>query len=165
MQTPSLRYLVYSCADPDGICAPGTWWLFGGTSGSAPSFAGIMAMIVQSAGGQRQGNFNSELYRLGNAQYSGTGDADAVFNDITSGNNGFGSRFPGHSCTVGYDLVTGLGSVNAANLLLAFQGTRTATHFAVSAPSSATAGTALSFTVTALDAGNHTVTGYSGTVD
>ena len=39
-----------------------------------------------------------------------------------------------------------------------------ATHFTVSAPSSATAGTAVSFTVTALDASNHTVTGYPGTV-
>lgn len=39
-----------------------------------------------------------------------------------------------------------------------------ATHFAVSAPSTATAGTAFSFTVTALDASNATVTGYTGTV-
>ena len=39
-----------------------------------------------------------------------------------------------------------------------------ATHFSVSAPASATAGTAFSFTVTALDAGNATVTSYAGTV-
>ena len=39
-----------------------------------------------------------------------------------------------------------------------------ATHFSVSAPASATAGSAFSFTVTALDAGNATDTGYSGTV-
>jgi hypothetical protein len=39
-----------------------------------------------------------------------------------------------------------------------------ATHFKVSAPSSATAGTAFSFTVTALDANNNTAIGYAGTV-
>jgi hypothetical protein len=39
-----------------------------------------------------------------------------------------------------------------------------ATHLSVSAPSSATAGTAFNFTVTALDAFNHTVPSYTGTV-
>src|SRR5262249_24869601 len=39
-----------------------------------------------------------------------------------------------------------------------------ATHFAVSAPASATAGSAFSFTVTAQDPFNNTATGYSGTV-
>ncbi len=38
-----------------------------------------------------------------------------------------------------------------------------ATHFTVSAPASATAGTAFSFTVTALDPFNNTATGYTGT--
>lgn len=37
-------------------------------------------------------------------------------------------------------------------------------HFAISAPDPATAGTPFSVTVTAQDAGNHTVTGYTGTV-
>src|SRR5262249_38759303 len=40
----------------------------------------------------------------------------------------------------------------------------TATHFTVSAPSSATRGTPISFTVTARDAFNNTATGYTGTV-
>src|SRR5207249_3284389 len=39
-----------------------------------------------------------------------------------------------------------------------------ATHFAVSAPASATAGSAFSFTVTALDASNNIANGYAGTV-
>src|SRR5262249_24003996 len=39
-----------------------------------------------------------------------------------------------------------------------------ATHFAVSAPSSATAGSAFTFTVTAEDEFNNTTTGYGGTV-
>jgi hypothetical protein len=40
----------------------------------------------------------------------------------------------------------------------------TATHFSVTAPATATAGTAFNFTVTALDASNNIVTTYSGTV-
>ena len=39
-----------------------------------------------------------------------------------------------------------------------------ATHFSVTAPATATAGTAVSFTITALDASNATSSGYSGTV-
>src|SRR5207245_615877 len=39
-----------------------------------------------------------------------------------------------------------------------------ATHFTVGAPATATAGTAFSFTVAALDAFSNTVTGYGGTV-
>ena len=38
-----------------------------------------------------------------------------------------------------------------------------AMHFSVSAPATATAGTAFNFTVTALDASNNTMTGYTGT--
>jgi hypothetical protein len=40
----------------------------------------------------------------------------------------------------------------------------TANHLSVAAPATATAGTAFNITVTALDAANHVVTGYSGTV-
>src|SRR5207302_575857 len=43
-------------------------------------------------------------------------------------------------------------------------GAAAATHFAVSAPASETAGSAFNFTVTALDAFNNTATGYAGTV-
>jgi len=39
-----------------------------------------------------------------------------------------------------------------------------ATHFTASAPASATAGVSFNYTVTALDANNNTVTGYTGTV-
>jgi hypothetical protein len=43
-------------------------------------------------------------------------------------------------------------------------GAATATHFTVSAPAAATAGTPFNLTVTALDAFNNTATGYTGTV-
>jgi len=80
-----------------------------GTSASSPAFAGLMALIVQKTG-QRQGNANIRLYQLGNAQYNSGGPA--IFHDTTSGNNSV-PGVVGYSCTAGYDLVTGLGSVDA----------------------------------------------------
>jgi hypothetical protein len=85
----------------------------GGTSCSTPAFAGILALVVQKTG-QRQGNAAPALYRLGNAQYRGTGPQ--VFHDITSG----ASCVPGtqgYDCRPGYDLATGLGSVDAQALV------------------------------------------------
>ena len=84
-----------------------------GTSCSAPAFAGLMALVVQATG-QRQGNANPVLYQLGNAQYLGTGPA--VFHDtLTGGNSVPGTT--GYLCGAGYDLATGLGSVDAQALV------------------------------------------------
>ena len=85
----------------------------GGTSAATPSFAGLMALVLQRTG-QRQGNANPELYQLGIAQYSGTGPS--VFHDITVGNNSVPGQ-TGFSCGTGYDLATGLGSVDATALV------------------------------------------------
>ena len=88
----------------------------GGTSCSSPAFAGIMALVVQKTG-ERQGNPCPTLYNLGNAQYQGKGPV--VFHDITDGNNSVpGTK--GYSCTVGYDMATGLGSVDARALVTAW---------------------------------------------
>lgn len=93
-------------ANPPGLYA------IGGTSAAAPAFAGLMALILQKTG-SRQGNANPALYRLGNDQYSRGGPS--VFHDITAGNNSF-SGVPGYACGTGYDLATGLGSVDASAL-------------------------------------------------
>jgi pseudomonalisin len=93
-------YLIYS---------NGSLGAVGGTSASAPSFAGVMALLLQKTG-QRQGNANGLLYQMGNAQY-GSGGAK-VFHDITASNNSV-PGVTGYSCAAGYDLVTGLGSVDA----------------------------------------------------
>lgn len=58
---------------------------------------------------------------------------------------------------------TALGSSSTVNFSLA-NTTGPATHFTVATPASANAGSAFSFTVTALDAFENTVTGYAGTV-
>lgn len=91
----------------------GGLYAVGGTSASSPSFAGLMALIVQEAG-QRQGNANTRLYEIGNSQYGAGGVA--VFHDVTSGGNSV-PGVSGYLCTTGYDLSTGLGSVDAHSLV------------------------------------------------
>jgi subtilase family serine protease len=100
-------YLVYTTG------AQGTGlYSVSGTSASTPSFAGLMALVVQKAG-QNQGNANPTLYRLGNAQYSG---GASVFHDILSGTNTV-PGVTGFNAGFGYDEVTGLGSVDAFALV------------------------------------------------
>ena len=93
----------------------------GGTSVAAPSFAAIMALVVQNAK-SRQGQANVILYPLAaaendaNCNASTPPQAGCIFNDITQGNNTVPGQ-SGASAGPGYDLATGLGSVNAANLV------------------------------------------------
>ena len=117
--------------------------LVGGTSVAAPSMAGIQALINQANGG-RQGAPNYIYYAISAAQTesacnsaaevynapAGTGSACA-FHDITEGDNlicgestcakgtyptAISTAKMGWLAGPGYDLATGLGSVNAANL-------------------------------------------------
>lgn len=102
-----------------------------GTSAAAPSFASMMALVDQSQGGP-QGVANYVLYPLALAQQTAGTKCDAsntstppnsacVFNDVTSGNisvpgeAGYPSGM--YAAAAGYDLATGLGSVNVANLV------------------------------------------------
>jgi uncharacterized protein (TIGR03437 family) len=108
----------------------------GGTSAASPSFAGVLGLLNQylvSNGGQSQaglGNINPMLYRLAQS----TAD---VFHDITAGDNrvpceqgspGCGSGGMGYAAGPGYDLATGLGSVDAYHLVTEWKsGTATTT--------------------------------------
>ncbi|MBZ5587512.1 MAG: hypothetical protein LAO05_03040 [Acidobacteriia bacterium] len=125
---------------------------FYGTSASAPSFAGLMALVVQQAGA-RQGNANPRLYQLGNTQFSGVGPA--VFHDITTGDNSVPS-LTGFSCGTGYDLATGLGSVDAALMVNNWVVASTA-DFTISASTTlvpAAQGTSRSATITTTVSGD-----------
>lgn len=104
-----------TAAGHDGylVQTQGGLYAIGGTSASSPSFAGLMALIVQKTG-QRQGNANTRFYQLGAAQYGGGGAA--VFHDTVSGDNSV-PGVAGFSCGAGYDLATGLGSVDAGALV------------------------------------------------
>jgi hypothetical protein len=129
----------------------------GGTSAAAPTFAAIIALVNQHTGSAGQGNANYELYKLASLPSqsalncnSTTGPASAcVFNDVTFGTIAMpcaaGSTpdctvslgsdmygvLSGYDAKAGYDLATGLGSVNAFNLVqnwsnAAFKSTKTA---------------------------------------
>ncbi len=89
----------------------------GGTSASSPSFAGLMALVVQKRG-QSQGNANVQFYQIGNEQYGSSGAFHnlGVFHDITSGNNSY-DGVTGYTCSGSYCAVTGLGSVDADALV------------------------------------------------
>jgi len=124
----------------------------GGTSASAPAFAGVMALVNQKTG-VRQGNANFVLYSLGKAETfancnsssftaPGTQPSTCVFMDITKSNNAVpcvggtlncskttsggngvlqSNNQPaftaGPPTAAGYDLATGLGSINVTALL------------------------------------------------
>lgn len=106
----------------------------GGTSAGTPTFAAIMALIVQKTN-SRQGQANFVLYPLGasqnpvNCNASAVPAATCIFNDVTQGNNNVPGQ-NGAPATASYDLATGLGSVNAASLAanwqnILFRGTNT----------------------------------------
>ncbi len=99
----------------------------GGTSAAAPAFAAMMALVAQAHGSAadnyRLGQADNVLYLLAKSKYS------TVFHDITTGNNsvpcsagspncsGGNSFLAGYNASTGYDLATGLGSVDVAALV------------------------------------------------
>jgi pseudomonalisin len=115
----------------------GGLYVVGGTSAAAPSFAGLMAMVVQGTAA-RQGNANTVFYSLAGKQ--GAGGA-AVFHDTLAGNNGVPGQ-SGFSAGNGYDQATGLGSVDAS-VLVGHWSDATAAHgfHAAATPSAVTIST------------------------
>lgn len=115
-------------ADHDGflLCSGGTCGVSGGTSAAAPVFAGMLTLVNQyltSKGVITQpglGNVNPVLYALSR-------NNPGAFHDITRGNNmvpcaavggtsGCINGEIGYSAGIGYDLATGLGSLDVYNL-------------------------------------------------
>ena len=133
--------------DPYALClsctASNDLRYYGGTSAATASFAGIMALVVQKTG-SRQGQANVVLYRLAaQQQYSQCNSSSppashCIFNDITDGNNGVPGGPAGlYPATAGYDLATGLGSVNVTNLVNAWNATPAQFRYSIDAPSPA----------------------------
>ncbi len=123
-----------SASGHDGylICLGGSYYSVGGTSATAPSFAGLMALVDQKTGAS-QGSINTVLYPLAVNQAAG---GAAVFHDVQSGNNSV-PGVTGFSATVGYDLASGLGSVDA-NLLVNHWSDKAGTPGIILSASSAT---------------------------
>jgi hypothetical protein len=114
----------------EGSCSQGFIFFVWGTSAASPSFAGVMALVDQQMGG-RQGLANYTLYKLAATENSTLGQCNGssatlplttcIFNDTTVGNNSVPGEagYPNglYPAGVGYDLATGLGSVNIDNLV------------------------------------------------
>ncbi len=114
------NFTFYVCADQTTCTAND----YGGTSFAAPMWAGYVALANQQAaanGDSAVGFINPAIYPIG---LSSSYDTD--FHDITSGNNGF-------PAVTGYDLDTGWGSPNGANLINALAPTSTTPNFTISA--------------------------------
>ena len=117
----------------------------GGTSVSTPAFAGIMALVNQFTQSAGQGNANHVFYKLAvsasqmNAKCNASSNpaSACIFNDVTNGTiatpcaahslncnlSNAGDTYgvlSGYSAATAYDLATGLGSVNADNLVHAW---------------------------------------------
>jgi subtilase family serine protease len=89
------------------------WHLVGGTSEASPIFSGIVALADQVAR-HRLGLINPGIYGLGALSRSGSSSFGIV--DVTSGNNSF-AGVRGFPALRGYDLVSGLGTVDAATFV------------------------------------------------
>jgi len=105
---------VFLGDDSSGTAVIDCCW--GGTSLSAPIWAGISKLLSQQAGA-RIGNINPRVYAL--AASSG---ASAGFRDVTTGTNTF-NQVTGFPAGTGYDQSTGLGTVDLAVFVPAFTGT------------------------------------------
>ena len=96
---PSTAYALYVAGSWSGWC---------GSSLASPIWASFISRVNQAraiAGKPILGFVNPSLYQIAkSANYA------SDFHDITSGNNGY------YPAVAGYDLVTGLGSFNGANL-------------------------------------------------
>jgi hypothetical protein len=83
---------------------------------------------------------------------------------LTSGNSGTGPGTVNFQISANAGPGTRVGTITAGGIVYTVTQVGSATHFSVSAPGSATAGVPVQFTVTALDASNSPVAGYSGAV-
>jgi subtilase family serine protease len=103
---PSSGYIIYDSVNGLG------WNALGGTSGAAPLWASVLAVVASADGNTAgYGLLNPALYLL-SQQSPGT-----YLNDVTSGTNDYnataGGEFP---AMTGYDMATGLGTPVASAL-------------------------------------------------
>ncbi|MGA7381788.1 MAG: Ig-like domain repeat protein [Terriglobales bacterium] len=146
--------------------------VFSGTSATAPSMAGIAAILNQSQN-EAQGNLNPELYLLGADFYH------SPFNDVTGASSGVAdcdlhvpsmcnnsipnttdpstAGLEGFLVGTGYDEATGLGSISEGTLVASWNGSTPLTLSSI--PNPADSGAQVTFTVTATGANGSVPTG------
>jgi subtilase family serine protease len=92
---------------------PAGWYVTCGTSESTPLFAGIVALADQMAG-RSLGLINPALYAMSAAHAPGLADVTAGNNDVSFIQDNTLIRVKGYHAAPGYDLASGVGTVNAA---------------------------------------------------
>ncbi|MEO8597703.1 MAG: protease pro-enzyme activation domain-containing protein [Candidatus Solibacter sp.] len=123
----------------------GGLYTVGGTSASSPAMAGVVALLNQyllSKGTIAKpglGSINPTLYRLANGPNN-------IFHDVTTGDNALRCALGtpdcidglvGHKAGPGYDLATGLGSVDAFHLVTQWSNAAASTVSVVADPPAA----------------------------
>ena len=103
---PSSGYIVYDSVNGYD------WTALGGTSGAAPLWAAVLAVVASASGNTGgYGLLNPALYQL--AQQS----PNTYLNDVTLGNNDYNATASGqYPAMSGYDMATGLGTPVASEL-------------------------------------------------
>jgi subtilase family serine protease len=115
---------IQFCDSDPNVGIPGCFATFGGTSAGAPQWAAITALADEVRANARQGRIgvlNTALYAI--AKNPRTYRED--FHDITVGTNaltvtnddGSTTTLPGFNAGRGYDLASGLGTPDVANLI------------------------------------------------
>jgi autotransporter-associated beta strand protein len=136
--------LIYDTYTNTGV---GPWITVGGTSLACPLWAGMIAVADQGRALAGLGSLDGATQTLPELYSMAAGsNATSLFNDITTGNSiGPTSGSPSYYPGTGYDLATGIGSPQAAELISALAGPSSLAF--AQGPSSTTAGAAFSPTV------------------
>ena len=178
-----LNYSFYAICASDGDCQPASSGNLvqitglGGTSAAAPSFAGIMALVNQKYGPQGQADF--VLYPM-KAQFpaafhditvgtnsvpceTGTTNCIVVSNPIvldgvTEGQIGSGTT-PWYNAAAGYNLATGLGSLDVNQLVTNWTNVKFAATTTTMTPSSTSFAHDTAITIRGTVSGSGTPTG------
>ncbi len=91
---------------------PAGWYPTCGTSEATPEFAGVVALADQVAG-HALGLINPMLYQLAAARAHGIVDVTSGNNTVSFSQGGAVRTVPGFSARPGYDLASGLGTIDA----------------------------------------------------
>jgi subtilase family serine protease len=92
------------------------YYLIGGTSEASPMFAGVVAVADQAAG-HRLGLIDPYLYLLGGLRSPGIPDVTSGDNSVTFPQDGQTITVDGFNAVPGYDLASGLGTVDGSQLV------------------------------------------------
>jgi subtilase family serine protease len=106
--------LVY--LDAGAAQSPAGFYLIGGTSEASPMFSGIVSIADQAAG-HGLGLLNPALYAMAAAHDPGIVDVTAGTNTVTFPQGGVEHTVLGWDAVVGYDLSSGLGTIDAAKFV------------------------------------------------